>query len=418
MVNIPKGTKDMLPSEAYKWHYVENIARQTARMFGFKEIRTPIFEYTELFLRGVGETTDIVSKEMYTFLDKGNRSITLRPEGTAGVARCFIENGLHQGIIPLKTYYLAPVFRYEKPQNGRLRQHHQFGVEMFGSDHPSADAEIIILAQTFLKNCGLSQLELNINSIGCKHCRAKYNDILKEFLLENIQSMCALCNDRLDKNPLRIIDCKETKCSAINVNAPKILDYLCGDCDEHFKSVQNILLSLGVNFNVNANIVRGLDYYTKTVFEIVSSDIGAQGTVCGGGRYNHLVEQVGGKPMPAMGFGLGLERLLLVLENTNNLDVQEPTIDLYIASIGEDACSFSRKIVKECRENSISAEFDMMQKSLKAQMRYADKIKSKYVIVLGETEIASNVVNLKNMLTGEVDSVDIDNIVELMLELK
>lgn len=410
MINIPKGTKDMLPQEAYKWHYVENIARETAAEFGFKEIRTPMFEHTELFLRGVGETTDIVTKEMYTFDDKGGRSMTLRPEGTAGVARCFIENGLQQGVMPMKAYYIASVFRYEKPQNGRLREHHQFGVECYGSDSPSADAEVISLASTILKKVGLTQIELNINSIGCPECRAKYNKALKEYIGANLHFMCGQCQARFEKNPLRILDCKEEKCKAITANAPKILDYLCDDCKAHFEKVQAILTSLGISFKVNPGIVRGLDYYTRTVFEFVSTDIGAQGTVCGGGRYNNLVEEVGGKPTPAVGFGMGLERLLLVLENTNNLQAEPETIDVYVASLGEEAQNQARKIVAQLRSEGIKAETDIMDRGIKAQMKYADRVGAKYVVVIGDEELENGVVNIKNMQNGETQSHSIENL--------
>lgn len=410
MINIPKGTKDMLPQEAYKWHYVENIARETAAEFGFKEIRTPMFEHTELFLRGVGETTDIVTKEMYTFDDKGGRSMTLRPEGTAGVARCFIENGLQQGVMPMKAYYIASVFRYEKPQNGRLREHHQFGVECYGSDSPSADAEVISLASTILKKVGLAQIELNINSIGCPECRAKYNKALKEYIGANLHLMCGQCQARFEKNPLRILDCKEEKCKAITANAPKILDYLCDDCKAHFEKVQAILTSLGIPFKFNPGIVRGLDYYTRTVFEFVSTDIGAQGTVCGGGRYNNLVEEVGGKPTPAVGFGMGLERLLLVLENTNNLQAEPETIDVYVASLGEEAQNQARKIVAQLRSEGIKAETDIMDRGIKAQMKYADRVGAKYVVVIGDEELQNGVVNIKNMQNGETQSHSIENL--------
>ena len=400
----------MLPQEAYKWHYVENIARETAAQFGFKEIRTPMFEHTELFLRGVGETTDIVTKEMYTFDDKGGRSMTLRPEGTAGVARCFIENGLQQGVMPMKAYYIASVFRYEKPQNGRLREHHQFGVECYGSDSPSADAEVIALAATLLKKVGLTQIELNINSIGCAKCRAEYNKALKEYIGANLHLMCGQCQARFEKNPLRILDCKEEKCKEITKNAPKILDYLCDDCKAHFEKVQQILKSMGIAFKVNSGIVRGLDYYTRTVFEFVSTDIGAQGTVCGGGRYNRLVEEVGGKPTPAVGFGMGLERLLLVLENTDNLKAEPECIDVYVASLGEAAQDAARKIVMDLRENGVKAENDIMDRGIKAQMKYADRVGAKYVVVIGDEELQNGVVNIKNMQNGETQSHTIENL--------
>ncbi len=410
MINIPKGTKDMLPNEAYKWHYVEDVARQTAHSFGFKEIRTPTFEHTELFLRGVGETTDIVNKEMYTFTDKGDRSMTLRPEGTAGVARSYIENGLVQNGLPLKTYYIASIFRYEKPQNGRLREHHQFGVEMYGSDLPKADVEIISLAYAFLRNVGLTELALNINSIGCKECRAKYNQALKEYIGANLESMCATCKSRFEKNPLRILDCKEDRCKAITAGAPKILDYLCDDCQAHFDGVQKGLKALDIPFTVNAGIVRGLDYYTRTVFEFVSTDIGAQGTVCGGGRYNHLVEEVGGKPTPAAGFGLGLERLLLVLENTNNLHAEEKGIDVYVAPLGERASDESQAICQKLRQAGLSAETDLMGRSLKAQMKYADKINAHYVAILGDDELDQGVATVKNMTEGESKQVSLEDL--------
>lgn len=410
MINIPKGTKDMLPSEAYKWHYVERIARQTAANFGFKEIRTPMFEHTELFLRGVGETTDIVNKEMYTFDDKGGRSMTLRPEGTAGVARCFIENGLGGGVMPMKAYYIASVFRYEKPQNGRLREHHQFGVECYGSDSPSADAEIIALADTFLRNAGLESLELNLNSIGCPTCRAAYNKALKEYIGENLHCMCGQCQTRFEKNPLRILDCKEEKCKAITKNAPKILDFLCDDCKAHFEAVQSILTDLDIKFTINPGIVRGLDYYTRTVFEFVSTDIGSQGTVCGGGRYNNLVEEVGGKPTPAVGFGLGLERLLLVLENTNSLKAEEESVEYYFAPLGDNAKALARKIVFELRRKGVSAETDIMDRSVKAQMKYADKIGAKFVVVIGDDEIEKGVVSVKNMADGTTEERSIESL--------
>ena len=410
MINIPKGTKDMLPSEAYKWHYVEETARKTAHSFGFKEIRTPVFEHTELFLRGVGETTDIVNKEMYTFEDKGGRSITLRPEGTAGVARSFIENGLAQNGLPLKTYYIASVFRYEKPQNGRLREHHQFGTEMFGSELPKADVEVISLAYTFLKNAGLKDIALNINSIGCKTCRAEFNKALKEYIGANLENMCATCKSRFDKNPLRILDCKEERCKVITAQAPRIIDYLCDDCKAHFEEVQKGLTALDIPFTVNPGIVRGLDYYTRTVFEFISTDIGAQGTVCGGGRYNHLIEEVGGKPTPAVGFGLGLERLLLVLENTGNMKAVEKGIDVYVAPLGDRAQGVSQSICQALRASGLSAETDLMGRSLKAQMKYADKIGAHYVAILGDDELDNQVATVKNMVEGQSKQVSIDDL--------
>ena len=401
MISIPKGTKDMLPQDAYKWHYVESVARETAALFGFREIRTPMFEHTELFTRGVGETTDIVTKEMYTFLDKGGRSMTLRPEGTAGVARAFIENGLAQQTLPMKAYYLASVFRYERPQNGRLREHHQFGVELYGSELPSADAEVIALAHTFLTKAGLKSLSLNINSIGCRECRAKYNAALKEYIGANLNNMCTACRDRFDRNPLRILDCKEEKCRAITAGAPRITDFLCDGCREHFAEVQNTLARLNIPFAVNPSIVRGLDYYTRTVFEFVSDDIGAQGTVCGGGRYNHLVEEVGGKPTAAVGFGLGLERLLMVLENTGALTAEPERSDVYLATLGERAAEYVPVLAAELRAAGVKTEFDLMGRGLKAQMKYADKCGARFSAVIGDEEMARGSAALKNMETGE-----------------
>lgn len=401
MISIPKGTKDMLPQDAYKWHYVESVARETAALFGFREIRTPMFEHTELFTRGVGETTDIVTKEMYTFLDKGGRSMTLRPEGTAGVARAFIENGLAQQTLPMKAYYLASVFRYERPQNGRLREHHQFGVELYGSELPSADAEVIALAHTFLTKAGLKSLSLNINSIGCRECRAKYNAALKEYIGANLNNMCTACRDRFDRNPLRILDCKEEKCRAITAGAPRITDFLCDGCREHFAEVQNTLARLNIPFAVNPSIVRGLDYYTRTVFEFVSDDIGAQGTVCGGGRYNHLVEEVGGKPTAAVGFGLGLERLLMVLENTGALTAEPERSDVYLAALGERAAEYVPVLAAELRAAGVKTEFDLMGRGLKAQMKYADKCGARFSAVIGDEEMARGFAALKNMETGE-----------------
>lgn len=401
MISIPKGTKDMLPQDAYKWHYVESVARETAALFGFREIRTPMFEHTELFTRGVGETTDIVTKEMYTFLDKGGRSMTLRPEGTAGVARAFIENGLAQQTLPMKAYYLASVFRYERPQNGRLREHHQFGVELYGSELPSADAEVIALAHTFLTKAGLKSLSLNINSIGCRECRAKYNAALKEYIGANLNNMCTACRDRFDRNPLRILDCKEEKCRAITAGAPRITDFLCDGCREHFAEVQNTLARLNIPFAVNPSIVRGLDYYTRTVFEFVSDDIGAQGTVCGGGRYNHLVEEVGGKPTAAVGFGMGLERLLMVLENTGALTAEPERSDVYLAALGERAAEYVPVLAAKLRAAGVKTEFDLMGRGLKAQMKYADKCGARFSAVIGDEEMARGSAALKNMETGE-----------------
>ncbi len=401
MISVPKGTKDMLPRDAAKWHYIENKAREVAALFGFREMRTPTFEHTELFTRGVGETTDIVTKEMYTFEDKGGRSITLRPEGTAGVARAFIENGMQQDALPMKAYYLASIFRYERPQSGRLREHHQFGIELYGSYSPLADAEVITFASFFLSSVGLKDLVLNINSIGCKECRKEYNLALKKYVGDNLSNMCGKCKDRFDKNPLRILDCKEDACKKITVAAPKITDYLCDECKDHFAQLQDLLALANIPYVVNPGIVRGLDYYTRTVFEFVSRDIGAQGTVCGGGRYNDLVEEVGGKPTPAVGFGLGLERLLLVLENTGKLTAPLEVPDLFLVTVGDDAIKKVVFLASELRQKGIKTEYDLIGRGVKAQMKYADKVGARYVAVIGEDELVSLQAEIKNMATGE-----------------
>ncbi len=409
MINIPKGTKDVLPSDSYKWHYVENTAREVANLFGIKEIRTPTFEHTELFLRGVGDTTDIVNKEMYTFNDKGNRSITLKPEGTAGVARAFIENGLFSGAMPLKMYYITPVFRYERPQAGRLREHHQFGIEFYGGYGADLDAEVILTAYTLLTKLGLS-VELNINSMGCKTCRQAYNNALKEYLKSSLDKMCPTCQSRYEKNPLRILDCKEEGCKQLTKNAPKITDYLCEDCSEHFTKLQNYLTLSGLKFKVNPYIVRGLDYYTKTVFEFVTTALGSQGTVCGGGRYDGLIEQIGGNSVPGVGFGMGLERILMLMEATNVEIPKEKGIKVFIASAGDKANEKAFEICYKLRLNGVVAETDHMQRSFKSQFKYADKIGAEYVIAIGDNELNENKVNVKKMSDGTTVEISLNEI--------
>ena len=409
MINIPKGTKDVLPSDSYKWHYVENTAREVANLFGIKEIRTPTFEHTELFLRGVGDTTDIVNKEMYTFNDKGNRSITLKPEGTAGVARAFIENGLFSGAMPLKMYYITPVFRYERPQAGRLREHHQFGIEFYGGNGADLDAEVILTAYTLLTKLGLS-VELNINSMGCKTCRQAYNNALKEYLKSSLDKMCPTCQSRYEKNPLRILDCKEEGCKGLTKDAPKITDYLCDDCSEHFNKLQNYLTLSGLKFKVNPYIVRGLDYYTKTVFEFVTTALGSQGTVCGGGRYDGLIEQIGGNSVPGVGFGMGLERILMLMEATGVEIPKEKGIKVFIASAGDKANEKAFELCYKLRLNGVVAETDHMQRSFKSQFKYADKIGAEYVIAIGDNELNENKVNVKKMADGTTVEISLDEI--------
>ena len=411
MISIPKGTKDVLPQDSYKWHYVEDVVKGVARSFNIKEIRTPVFEHTELFLRGVGDTTDIVNKEMYTFLDKGERSITLKPEGTAGVARAFIENSLYANPQPTKMFYITPVFRYEKPQAGRLREHHQFGIEFYGATSPKADVEVMMVAKSIFDKLGVKDLTLNINSIGCPECRKRYNAALKEYLGSRFDELCETCQERFEKNPLRILDCKVPSCKEIVKDAPVVLDYLCDECKAHHEAVLSMLDKLGVNYVVNPQIVRGLDYYTRTVFEFVSNNIGAQGTVCGGGRYNNLVEQVGGKPTPAVGFGMGLERLILTLEALN-LPVGEPEVpDVYLIAMGDKAQDEILVLANKLRANGVSAEVDLLDRSFKAQMKYADKVAAKYLVVIGDDELQKGVVNVKEMQSGKESQVELKELV-------
>ena len=404
MIYIPKGTKDVLPQDAYKWQYVEGMARDVAKLFNLKEVRTPTFEHTELFQRGVGDTTDIVTKEMYTFKDKGDRSITLKPEGTAGAVRAFIENGLAGGVLPAKMYYITPAFRYERPQAGRLREFHQFGVEIFGSASAQTDAEAILMADTLLKKLGLS-VALKLNSIGCKTCRAAYNKALKEFFAPHVEELCHDCKTRFEKNPLRLLDCKEEACKKINADAPTILDYLCDDCAAHFEEVKACLDLSGVEYEIDPRIVRGLDYYTRSVFEFVSTSIGAQGTVCAGGRYDGLIEELGGKPMPAVGFAAGIERLLIVMEQTGAVIPEEEKPVVYLAGMDKDCRQKAFEIATALRKANLFAEIDHMERSIKAQFKYADKIGARYVAVIGGNELAEGKANVKCMATGESESV-------------
>ena len=410
MINIPKGTKDVLPQDSYKWQYVEGMAREVAQLFNIKEIRTPTFEHTELFQRGVGDTTDIVTKEMYTFKDKGDRSITLKPEGTAGVARSFLENGMANGVLPAKMYYIIPAFRYERPQAGRLREFHQFGVEVYGSASAQTDAEVILTADTLLKKLGL-KIKLYLNSIGCPTCRAAYNKALKDFFAPHLDELCADCKNRFEKNPLRLLDCKEENCKKINADAPKILDYLCDDCSAHFEEVKACLTLAGVEYEIDPRIVRGLDYYTRTVFEFVSTSIGAQGTVCGGGRYDALIEQLGGKPTPAVGYAAGIERLLMVMEQTGVEIPAAPVPTVYIAGMDADCRKKAFALASALRLNGVNAEVDLMERSVKAQFKYADKLGAKYVAVIGGNELAEGKANVKCMANGESESVAFEDMV-------
>ena len=404
MINIPKGTKDVLPQESYKWQYVEETAREIARLFNVKEIRTPVFEHTELFQRSVGETTDVVTKEMYTFKDKGDRSITLKPEGTAGTVRSFIENGMSNGVLPAKMYYIIPAFRYERPQAGRLREFHQFGVELFGAKGAQTDAEAILMADTLLKKLGID-VQLYINSIGCPACRAKYNQALKAFFAPHLDKLCYDCKTRYEKNPLRLLDCKEEECKKINAAAPSIIDYLCEDCAAHFAQLKACLDSANVSYKIDPRIVRGLDYYTRTVFEFVSTSIGAQGTVCAGGRYDGLIESLGGNPTPAVGFAAGIERLLIVMQAAGAAFPDDAVPTVYLAGMDAECRNKAFELATALRLAGIRAEIDHMERSVKAQFKYADKIGAKYVAVIGGNELAEGKANVKNMATGESESV-------------
>ena len=411
-----KGTQDILPDVVYKNQFIEQTLLDIASKFGFREIRTPVFEHTELFQRGVGETTDVVQKEMYTFDDKGGRSITLRPEGTAGAARAFLEHGLFNEALPQKLCYVLNCYRYEKPQAGRWREFQQFGVEMLGAAHPAADAEVISLANEIFAFLGVEGIQLQLNSIGCPECRKNYHAALKEYFEAKKDDLCPTCLGRLEKNPMRILDCKSPVCSDIAKDAPAIIDYICEDCSKHFESVKKYLDKMNIEYSVNPRIVRGLDYYTRTVFEFVSTDIGAQGTVCGGGRYDGLIEELGGPHVPSLGFGLGTGRLLMLLE-AQGIALPKPAgCDIYIAPMGENASYEAAAIVADLRAGGISAQTDVVGRSLKAQMKFADKIGAKCTMVLGDDEIASGKAKVKNMDSGEATEVELADLAENFME--
>ncbi len=406
-IKRPNGTEDVLPRDVHKWHTVEKIARETAESYGFGEIRVPTFENTELFLRSVGETTDVVQKEMYTVKAK-ETEFTLRPEGTAGVIRAMLQNGLLNEALPQRVFYMLSCFRHERPQAGRLREFHQFGLEMAGSASPAADAEVISLANSILRRLELKNIILLINSIGCPACRAEYHKALREYFGAHKDKLCETCHERLEKNPMRLLDCKVPECHEIGKDAPIILDYLCDECKDHFEKLQKYLTAMGIEYKVDPRIVRGLDYYTKTVFEFVTTEIGAQGTVCGGGRYDGLIEQLGGHSIPALGFGMGIERLLLVMEKQGCAYLTPQKCNLYFAAMGDAAYALSMKLTKELRDYGFHAEFDLMDRGLKAQMKYANKIGAAFTIVLGDNEIAEGKAKLKNMESGEESEIKLD----------
>ena len=412
LTNAPKGTKDVLPSQVYKWHYVEQKFAEICDRYGFKEIRTPSFEHTELFTRGVGDTTDIVQKEMYTFNDHGNRSITLKPEGTSPSVRAFVEHKQYAEVQPIKYYYDIPCFRYEKPQSGRLREFHQFGIEVFGTPNMLADAEVICLANDFLEEMGITEVELRINSVGCPVCRKKHREALKKFLEPKYDKLCNTCKDRYERNPMRIIDCKSEICQDLVLGAPMMIDYLCDDCRTAFEEVQKNLSAMEIKYKVDPTIVRGLDYYTKTAFEFVTTKIGAQGTVCGGGRYDHLIEELGGPPIPGVGFGLGIERLLMLME-ANGVKIPQPEpVNAFIAVMGDEAKAFGLKLLRALRKNGIKAEMDTLARNIKGQFKYADRLNAKYTVVIGDNEIAEGIVSIKEMSTSQQREVKIENLLE------
>jgi histidyl-tRNA synthetase len=398
-ITAPRGTKDILPGEVYKWHYIEALARGLAHDFGYNELRFPTFEHTELFIRGVGDTTDVVQKEMYTFNDKGGRSITLRPEGTASVVRSYLENSIYAAGLPAKMYYIVPNFRYEKPQAGRLREHHQFGVECFGAEGPEADAEVIALGAEYLRRLGIKNYTLEINSIGCPNCRPAFHEALKGYFRDRQEELCETCRDRLERNPLRILDCKSEICHELSLKAPVGLDYLCGDCREHMSGLLKILDAMDIKYTINPRIVRGLDYYTRTVFEFISNRDGL--TVIGGGRYDGLVSALGGQPTPGLGFGSGIERMLLALE-AEGIEIPKPeATSVFVAVQSPEALIPVQALVNNLRRLGVSAEGDLLGRSLKAQMKYAGKSGVKYTIVVGGSELESGQIKIKNMASGE-----------------
>lgn len=416
LTNAPKGTKDMLPDQAYKWQYIEKAFADICRKYGFEEIRTPVFEHTELFQRGVGDTTDIVQKEMYSFQDYGKRNITLKPEGTSPVVRAYVEHKLYAGVQPSKFYYNIPCFRYEKPQAGRLRQFHQFGIETFGTKDMMADAEIISLADDFLKAMGITDVELRINSVGCPECRKKHREALRKFLEPKYEQLCDTCKDRFNKNPMRILDCKSPVCQELVAGAPVMLDYLCDECSDAFDELKANLDAMNIHYVVDPGIVRGLDYYTKTAFEFVTTRIGAQGTVCGGGRYDHLVEEIGGPETPGVGFGLGKERLLLTMEACG-AEIPEPEgADVFIAVMGDKAKAAGLGLMRQLRQKGARVQMDIMGRNIKNQFKYANRIKARKTVVIGDNELENNSFAIKDMTTSQQVMVPMESIIDELLK--
>ncbi|MBQ6298111.1 MAG: histidine--tRNA ligase [Selenomonadaceae bacterium] len=407
LTNAPRGTKDILPSQASNWQWLENKIRKLCRLYGYEEIRTPTFEHTELFQRGIGEGTDVVDKEMYTFTDRGDRSITLRPENTASVVRAYLQNKLYANTGLVKLFYIGSMFRYDRPQAGRLREFHQFGVEALGEKNPAVDAEIILLAWDFLKGLGLDDLKLKINTVGCPACRPIFRRKLTEYFTEEADELCGDCRRRLEKNPLRILDCKIDGLKDFMDDAPKIETCLCDECREHFNDVKKFLTAAGVDFVIDNRLVRGLDYYTKTAFEIQYAPLGAQSAVAGGGRYDGLIREIGGTDTPAVGFAAGLERILLALELQGLLPAQDKKITAFMVASGSEAETYAFNLLTDLRRKNISATMDFGKKSMKAQMKSAAKSGAKFALIIGDDEVATSTVTIKNLETAAQEKVPV-----------
>jgi histidyl-tRNA synthetase len=408
----PRGTNDILPGEVEKWQYIESVIKQLCHEYGFAELRTPVFEHTDLFIRGVGETTDIVEKEMYTFTDRGERSITLRPEGTASAVRAYLENKLYAGVQPVKLYYTGPMFRYDRPQAGRFRQFHQFGVEVFGSDEPAVDAEVIAMAMDFYTRLGLKDLELRINSVGCPDCRPVLREKLQAFFKPKLNELCANCQGRYNRNPLRILDCKNTGCRLLGAGAPVTLDCLCENCAKHFSLVKKYLSLLDISFTVDSSLVRGLDYYTHTAFEVMARDIGAQSSIGGGGRYNGLIKECGGAPAPGIGYAVGLERVLLIAEKQGIVFPAALGPEVFVAAAGAGTEETAFKVLFNLRRTGLSADKDYLGRSLKAQMKHAGKLAARFTVIIGESELAEGLLLVKDMLAGKQEKVPVQAVAE------
>ena len=413
LTNAPRGTKDILPEQIGNWLYIENKIREICKNYGYEEIRTPTFEHTELFQRGIGEGTDVVDKEMYTFTDRGNRSITLRPENTASVVRAYLQNKLYAAGNLVKLFYIGSMFRYDRPQAGRLREFHQFGIEALGEQSPAVDAEIILLAWDFLKSLGLDDLKLKINTVGCPKCRPVYRQKLQHYFSENIEELCDDCKHRLLKNPLRILDCKIDGGKEFIEDAPKIETCLCNECREHFSAVQKLLQASEVNFEIDPRLVRGLDYYTKTAFEIQYLPLGAQSAVAGGGRYDGLIEEIGGAPTPGIGFAAGIERILIALEKQNLLQAEKNNFNAFIVAVGAEAEILGFKLLTELRRKNVSVTMDFAKRSIKAQMKQAAKSGAKFALIIGDEEIKNSFVTVKNLETSAQESISFENVAQI-----